>query len=82
MKNIFTFIYAFIIVCRLSSQEPVSREVNCSQAFDLTQRFTGDTNFVLINLNPQAMCNEGHIVNIYENVELGGVNQWILVRIC
>lgn len=63
MKNLFTFILIFAIVSNMSSQEPVTRDITCSQALNLIQSFGCDTGFVIIDLRPQLMYDEGHIEN-------------------
>ncbi|OGU61370.1 MAG: hypothetical protein A2V66_15925 [Ignavibacteria bacterium RBG_13_36_8] len=45
------------------SQNIVSKDLSCKEAFELIQEHRGDPNFVIIDLRPEKMYNEEHIEN-------------------
>lgn len=60
------------------TQNNDGENITCEQAYDLIQKFQGDTNFIIIDLRPRNMFYEGHIENsIYYDVFSENFDNWV-----
>lgn len=79
MKKI--FILTIIIVfsnTSLFSQETFFDNISSSKAMEIIQQFKSDTNFIILDLRPEKMFEEGHIGNaIYFDVFSTEFEDWI-----
>ena len=79
MKRIINCICFLAIICNYSlGQNTESENITCQQAFDLIQKFKGDTNFVILDLRPLNIYDAEHIGNaIYYDVFSENFDNWV-----
>ena len=71
-----SFILIVLIFSCARKNQPVN--ITCQEAFDLMQKFSNDTNFVILDLRPGNMYNEEHIENsIYYDVFSEDFENWV-----
>ncbi len=79
MKIIIVVISFLLTVLNFSMAQNTNTEnITCQQAYDLIQKHSNDTNFIIIDLRPENMYNEEHIENsIYHDVFSEEFDSWV-----
>ncbi len=79
MKIIIVVISFLLTVLNFSMAQNTNTEnITCQQAYDLIQKHSNDTNFIIIDLRPENMYNEEHIENsIYYDVFSEEFDSWV-----
>jgi len=79
MKTIIITIGFFLSALNiLIAQDIVIKDLTCKQSFELIQEHSGDTDFVIIDLRPENMYQEEHIVNsIFCDVFSAEFDGWV-----
>lgn len=76
MKRIIFFsCIIFISINQLFAQK---EDISCKQAFELIQKNWNNSDFVILDLRPVEMFNEGHLENsVYYDVFSEGFEKWV-----
>ena len=79
MKTLHSFLFLFLLVSTCSFDRYEGPEnISCQQAFDLIQKFSGDSSFVILDPRPQAKYNAAHIADaIYHDVFADDFDAWL-----
>ena len=76
-KMIVSAILLLVIFNYSKTQENEPENITCKQTFELIQKHSNDTDFVILDLRPESMYNEEHIKNaIYYDVFSPDFENW------
>ncbi|MBN2572102.1 MAG: rhodanese-like domain-containing protein, partial [Ignavibacteriales bacterium] len=78
MKTLKPLFYLFILSLNISFSQNIVEDLTCEQTFQLIQKYSGDVNFIIIDLSPQKLFATGHIENaLYFDVFSEQFASWV-----